>query len=508
MSNLRRNVSIAAMLLTMTACTAPSPVIPAQPPPSSDVGLHTPTPSAEQTANAEHLGANTATPMPAKSPVPAATKASANAAESSEQLLAQALANASEPAAQPSAQPAPRMTATQYLNIAPDDDRAQYALIGREMITSPLPTVVPIGAPFPTTTLIDLNRCAATGACFAEDEAATLAGGVPGVERVGNQLRIHHGNGSTSVFTHQRGRGGGGWATYRYLGYVPELAQHLLRVSYYEGGDYILAAAEDGATTVLWTVPTLAPDGRRLAAAGAVPFSGPVRIQVWQVNSTDLAAWHSLDIFGMNDFTASYRTVSEWIDADTLVIRAVDLQDGSDSGLGVVTVEIEPDGLVAYINGVRIPQPILAESSVLSGGYSDEAVNPLYGSRVLFGIETPVVGGKVYYDRDNRFLVLPDVLDGATQFLFSNSAMESTTESYLRFRLYQPATLYVAIDAEAGALPGWMSDGWEPIDDVIVTDDIPMRLYRRTFEPGEITLGANWMPPANGVRSHYLLFVK
>ena len=336
----------------------------------------------------------------------------------------------------------------------------------------------------------------------------TLASGVPGVDRVGNQLRIQHNNGSTSVFTHQRGRGGGGWATYRYLGYVPELAQHLLRVAYYEGGDYMLVAAEDGATTVLWTVPTLAPDGRRLTAAGAVPFGGPLRVQVWQVESTDLAAWHSLDIFGMSDFTASNRTVSEWIDADTLAIRAVDFQDRSDSGLGVVTVEIEPGGLIAYLDGILIPQPILDESWVLSEGYSDEVLNPLYGSRVLFGIETPVVGGKVYYDRDYRFLAVPDVLDGATQFLFSNSAMESTTESYLRFRLYQPATLYIAIDTEAGALPGWMNNGWEPIDDVIVTDDIPMRLYRKTFEPGEVTLGANWMPPARGVRSHYLLFVK
>lgn len=489
-----RGISVAVMLLAMTACTASSPVIPAQPPPWPDGGLLTPAAAPEQTANAGSGGADMATTGgPAESPVPGVTEASSSA---------------SEPAAHPPAQTATPTTITQYQDIAPNDERVHYALIGRQVITSTSLAAVPVDAPFPSTALIDLNRCAATGACFAEDEAATLAGGVPGVERVGNQLRIHHGNGSTSVFTHQRGRGGGGWATYRYLGYVPELAQHLLRVSYYEGGDFMLVAAEDGAATVLWTVPTLAPDGRRLAAAGAVPFGGPVRIQVWQVESTDLAAWHSLDIFGMSDFTASYRTVSEWIDADTLAIRAVDFQDGSDSGLGVVTVEIEPDGLTAFLDGVPIPQPILNEPLVLAWGYSDEASNPLYGNQVLFGLETPVVGDKVYYDRDYRFLVVPGVLDGATQFLFSNSAMESTTQSHLRFRLYQPATLYVAIDAEAGGLPGWMNDGWEPIDDVLVTDDIPMRLYKKAFEPGEVILGANWMPPASGVRSHYLLFVK
>lgn len=499
MRSFLRDLCVAAMLLALAACTAPSPVIPTQPAPSADAGLLTPAVVAEQTVSTTTRVATTATPIPARSPVSAMAKARANALEPTDQPLAQAPASVPEPTAQLLTQPVVQMTATQYLDIAPNGDHAEYALIGRTLITSTASTAVPTDAPFPAAALVDLSRCAATDACIAKDEALTLAGGVPGVERVGEQLRIHHSSGSTSVFTHQRGRGGGGWATYRYLGYVPELTQHLLRVSYYEGGDYMLVAAKDGATTMLWTVPTLAPDGQRMAAVGALPFSGgsPLRIQVWQVESTSLAPWHSLDIFGMSNFAASYRTVTEWIDADTLAIRAVDSQDGSDSGLGVITVEIEPDGLVAYLDGVLIPQPILDGSWEMSEGYADETLS------------TPTVGGRVYRDRDYRFLEVPDVLDGAAQFLFSNSSMETTTQSYLRFRLYRPATLYVAIDAEASALPGWLSDGWEPIDEAIVTDDdIPMRLYKKAFEPGEVTLGANWMPPASGVRSHYLLFVK
>ncbi len=173
MSNVRRNVSSAMMLLAMTACTAPSPVIPAQPSPSLDAVLLTPTAATEQTAKAASGGAELATPVPAKSLVPGATKASASAAEPSEHLGAQAPTSAAEPSAEPLAQPAARMKATQYLDIAPDDDRAQYALIGREMITSTAPTAVPIGAPFYAAALVDLNRYAATGACIAEQVEST-----------------------------------------------------------------------------------------------------------------------------------------------------------------------------------------------------------------------------------------------------------------------------------------------------------------------------------------------
>ena len=187
--------------------------------------------------------------------------------------------------------------------------------------------------------MLDLKRCFTTRTCFTEDESTLLASGVPGVERDGAQLRIRQANGSTSVFTNTRGQGGGGWATYRYLGYVPEIAQHLLSVNYYEGGDYILLAAEDGAATIVWTLPTLAPDVNHLAAVGAVPFSGTdtLRIQIWRREQDAFAAQHSLDIEHMGDFVMGYQAVPEWTSADTLEIRAVD-QDGRDAGLGVVTI--------------------------------------------------------------------------------------------------------------------------------------------------------------------------
>ena len=130
-----------------------------------------------------------------------------------------------------------------------------------------------------------------------------------------------------------------------------------------------------------------------------------------------------------------------------------------------------------------------------------------FGNQLIFGLIKAAVGEKVYYDRDYRFREVPDVLNGATYFLFSNSAMQATNDSYVHFRLFEPATLYVAIDAQAGRLPGWMDMGWLPIEETVSTDDIPMKLYKKEFGIGEVSLGGNWMPPSEGVRSHYLLFV-
>ncbi len=158
MRTLLRDIAVVAMLLAMAACPAPSPVIIAQPTPSPEAGLLSPTRAAEQLVSAAPRVATTATLDPPERPYLGRQKASASAAE---------------PSAEPLAQPAARMKATQYLDIAPDDDRAQYALIGREMITSTAPTAVPIGAPFYAAALVDLNRCAATGACIAEQVEST-----------------------------------------------------------------------------------------------------------------------------------------------------------------------------------------------------------------------------------------------------------------------------------------------------------------------------------------------
>lgn len=77
---------------------------------------------------------------------------------------------------------------------------------------------------------------------------------------------------------------------------------------------------------------------------------------------------------------------------------------------------------------------------------------------------------------------------------------------YVKFHLYRPATLYVAIDEQACELPAWMQD-WTPVDVMIATNDIGLKLYAKPFAPGDRVVGGNAVPPAACIRSHYLLFV-
>ena len=138
-----------------------------------------------------------------------------------------------------------RPEAIQFLDLTGVADRTEDALAGLKMVCAP-PAATPALSVLRTAPF-DLNNCLNTGDCVTQHERSLLAAGAPGVERSGKQLRILHANGATSVFTDTEGQGGGGWATYRYLGYVPEIGQHLVFVGYYEGGDFILVAARDGA---------------------------------------------------------------------------------------------------------------------------------------------------------------------------------------------------------------------------------------------------------------------
>lgn len=407
--------------------------------------------------------------------------------------------------------PVPRATAAvkpggvQFLDLVEAADHKKDALVGMKMVCAQSAATPALSAA--RTAPLDLNNCPNIADCVTRYEQSLLAAGVPGVERVGKQLRILHANGATSVFTDTEGQGGGGWATYRYLGYLPEIAQHLVFVGYYEGGDFILLAARDGAVTVVWNIPFIAPDKQHFAIAGGIPDSpgsGTLRVQTWRVEQASLVLEHSVEIEYLGYFMY-HRLVREWTSADTLRIFAV-TEDGRDAGAGVVTVHLGSDGPVAAFDGTPIPQPVLYDQMVVSENHH-RRMGLVEDRQFVFALDTLAVGKRVYNDRDYRFTEVSPELVSAQYFLFNNGLTRETDSSYIHFHLFGPATLYVAIDAQTISLPGWMDEGWLPSEGEIGTDDIPMKLYKKEYGLGEVSLGSNWMPPAAGIRSHYLLLV-
>lgn len=408
--------------------------------------------------------------------------------------------------------PAPAFTTTKS-NVArqlldpPDAFPAgQQALAGRTIEPAATPLNTAALTDPPQGAVLDLTACATQHACSRE-EADVLAAGPPGVVRTDGALRITHSNGTVSVLRDIAGEDNI-WVSYRYLGYVPTITQHVLEVGYYEHADFLLLAAADGAATSLWTLPMPSPDGALLVSARPRPFSTMKNLPVviWQFKDGVITRQHELMIYWYDTRIAGAEPRIEWLDARTLQIRAAQYQGPLLADVGVLTVRLEDTGPSAYLDGTLLYRPWIDAEQIKALNRITTTQTIVFAQPVVYDVRTAWPKEQVYQDRDYRFRELPAAVLGLNYFLFSNSAMQQSGERYLHFTLSSPATLYVAIDAEAAALPGWMAD-WQRLDEQVLTDDIALQLYRKDFPAGEVVLGGTWMPPASNVRSHYLVFV-
>ncbi|MER2598804.1 MAG: hypothetical protein ABTQ73_04745 [Caldilineales bacterium] len=408
--------------------------------------------------------------------------------------------------------PAPGLSVTQqqvaWQELDPPDSLSagELALAGRSVESAATPLDAAALLNPPQAAVFDLAACAMLYSCV-RDEAALLAAPPPGVVRTAGALRITHSNGATTVLRDLNGENDT-WVSYHYLGYVPAIAQHVLEVRYYEHVDYLMLAAADGAPVSMWALPLPSPDGTRLVSARPLPYSTPVDMPVveWQVVDGHLSRRHELVIHWRETGIAEARVQAEWLNDSSLQLRAVDQQGALLDTVGTITVRFTATGPLAYLDDKLIYRQVVSPQAIMAENVITSTQGIEFSERLVYDVREAWPREKVYQDRDYRFRELPASVLGANYFLFSNSTMEQTRERHLHFRLLIPATLYVAIDAQAVALPGWMAD-WQRLDEQVLTDDIPLQLYRKDFPAGEVVLGGNWASPASGIRSHYLLFI-
>ena len=92
-----------------------------------------------------------------------------------------------------------------------------------------------------------------------------------------------------------------------------------------------------------------------------------------------------------------------------------------------------------------------------------------------------------------------------TQTLYmANDDKRQTAADFLTFTLTANATVYVAYDGGATALPAWLDDGtWTDTGDTLAVSGGARRLYSKSFLAGSVSLGGNRMSPAAGVYSNY-----
>ncbi len=121
-----------------------------------------------------------------------------------------------------------------------------------------------------------------------------------------------------------------------------------------------------------------------------------------------------------------------------------------------------------------------------------------------------LVGVNYYTDRSYEVLTVPGHLNGLPFIKVPNDDKKSTSARMLSFELTQPATLYIAYDPRATALPAWMQ-GWQKLPEKIGVNDSKithMELYSKEFQAGTVMLGGNMNSPAAGAMSNYFVVIK
>ena len=121
-----------------------------------------------------------------------------------------------------------------------------------------------------------------------------------------------------------------------------------------------------------------------------------------------------------------------------------------------------------------------------------------------------VVGKLMYIDRSYKITAVPSALAGASLIQTANDDKRNTSSSFIIFNLSQTATVYVAYDPRATALPNWLSS-WQKSTDRLGVDDSQisnMNLYSKSFPAGKVTLGGNMASPAAGAGNNYLVIAK
>ncbi|MDN3548679.1 glycosyl hydrolase [Mucilaginibacter aquaedulcis] len=124
--------------------------------------------------------------------------------------------------------------------------------------------------------------------------------------------------------------------------------------------------------------------------------------------------------------------------------------------------------------------------------------------------QTTITTNITYYtDRTYKITSVPSVLSGAS-LIKTACDDKPNTSANITFTLSAPATVYVAYDPRATALPSWLSTWTKTSYKIGVTDTqiASFNVYSKTYAAGTVTLGANMASPAKGVQCQYIVAVK
>lgn len=103
---------------------------------------------------------------------------------------------------------------------------------------------------------------------------------------------------------------------YAYIELLPSIGQHLVHVSGYEGTEFLLIDAKSGAKTLLFGLPMVSPDGRRVACRWVNWAVDAQRVEVWARTPKGFEKEWFRD-------TTWVPGEPEWLTADTFRVKRV-----------------------------------------------------------------------------------------------------------------------------------------------------------------------------------------
>ncbi|MFC1479514.1 Ig-like domain-containing protein [Planctomycetota bacterium] len=123
-----------------------------------------------------------------------------------------------------------------------------------------------------------------------------------------------------------------------------------------------------------------------------------------------------------------------------------------------------------------------------------------------YAVERFYVGSSQYVDRSYTITSLPIELEGAKGIRTANNDKYKTAADHLVFTVDRDVDVYAVYDNRATILPTWLTlyadTGW-----TISTTDVPMSVYRMTYQAGTITLGGNHQGGDTGARSNCFVII-
>jgi putative membrane-bound dehydrogenase-like protein len=149
-----------------------------------------------------------------------------------------------------------------------------------------------------------------------------------------------------------------------------------------------------------------------------------------------------------------------------------------------------------------------AETAARSGIVAVDAASGR-GYRVVEGGVSS--GNPVYTDRAYAFEAVPSELAGSLMIRTPNDDSGSSGDDFLKIETVLPMTLLLGVDTRIADRPNWLADprrSFSATDLQIRTNDATFRIYSRSFDAGEITLGGNTDDSSPSGKSNYLVILK